>query len=238
MKRRLLMKIHLVVILMTMMVAGLNAQQYVDGKLKGKIRVKIQTSSLKSLSKLKSTKNGVETGIVGFDAVSKNVAATSIKRIIPYSPKFEDKYRKHGLDQWYVVDYDMSYDPQQVVNEYAKLDEVAYAEVIREVSVGDARPAKTYSSSELNNMPFDDPRLGKQWHYNNDGTVRDDAVAGADINLFEAWKVQTGSSDVVVAIIDGGIDILHEDLKDAVWVNETELNGENGVDDDENGYID
>lgn len=238
MKQRLLLKIHLVVIFIALMVAGVNAQQFVDGKMKGKLRVKLEVSSLKSFSKLKSTKNGLKTGIVAFDAVSESVAAKSMKRIIPYSAKFEDKYQKYGLNQWYVIEFDTSFDPQQVVNEYAKLGEVAYAEVIREVSFGEAQASKTYSSSEINNLPFDDPRLGKQWHYYNDGTVLDGAVAGADINLFEAWKEQTGSSDVVVAIIDGGIDILHEDLKDAVWVNEAELNGENGVDDDENGYID
>lgn len=42
---------------------------------------------------------------------------------------------------------------------------------------------------------------------------------------------------VIVAIIDGGTDITHEDLKDVIWVNEDEIPG-NGIDDDKNGYID
>ena len=45
------------------------------------------------------------------------------------------------------------------------------------------------------------------------------------------------SKTVLVAVIDGGIDIEHEDLKDIIWVNEDEIPG-NGIDDDNNGYID
>lgn len=45
------------------------------------------------------------------------------------------------------------------------------------------------------------------------------------------------SRTVVVAVIDSGVDIFHEDLKDVIWVNEKEIPG-NGVDDDRNGYVD
>ncbi len=45
------------------------------------------------------------------------------------------------------------------------------------------------------------------------------------------------SSPVVVAVLDSGVDIYHEDLKDNIWVNEDEIAG-NGMDDDKNGYID
>ena len=64
-----------------------------------------------------------------------------------------------------------------------------------------------------------------------------DAVAGADINLFRAWEVTAGSNDVVVAVVDGGIDYAHEDLIGNVG-NWAELYGEEGVDDDGNGYVD
>lgn len=45
------------------------------------------------------------------------------------------------------------------------------------------------------------------------------------------------SRTVVVAVIDSGVDIFHEDLKDVIWVNEKEIPG-NGIDDDRNGYVD
>ena len=52
-----------------------------------------------------------------------------------------------------------------------------------------------------------------------------------------AWEYTTGKSDIVVAVIDSGIDRYHEDLTNNMWVNEDEIPG-NGVDDDNNGYID
>ena len=87
-------------------------------------------------------------------------------------------------------------------------------------------------------MPFNDPLLPDQWHYYNDGHIYG-TKAGADINLFPAWESGvTGSKDVTVAIIDGGFQIDHPDLKDNLWINEAELNGKPGVDDDGDGFVD
>ena len=65
---------------------------------------------------------------------------------------------------------------------------------------------------------------------------------GADINALAAWDKTTGGTDargnkIVVAVVDGGVDLSHPDLAANIWVNENEIPG-NGVDDDENGYID
>lgn len=64
------------------------------------------------------------------------------------------------------------------------------------------------------------------------------AVAGIDINVQEAWDVYDGGSrDVVIALIDTGVDGEHQDLEDVLWVNEDEIPG-NGIDDDGNGFVD
>src|SRR5688572_15097012 len=52
----------------------------------------------------------------------------------------------------------------------------------------------------------------------------------------ELLKNKTGKT-IVVAVIDAGTDVQHEDLKDIIWINEDEIAG-NGIDDDKNGYID
>ncbi len=64
----------------------------------------------------------------------------------------------------------------------------------------------------------------------------------SDIKATLAWQYGTGGTDangneVVVAVVDGGIDINHEDLKNNLWVNKGEIAG-TGRDDDGNGYVD
>lgn len=72
-------------------------------------------------------------------------------------------------------------------------------------------------------MISDDPHV-EQWGYE-------------DTGVYDAWKISTGSSDVVVAVIDNGFDSRHPDLRDNLWKNEDEIPN-NGIDDDNNGYID
>ena len=64
-----------------------------------------------------------------------------------------------------------------------------------------------------------------------------DTIPG--VSLDKAYKFLEGKTGVtvVVAVIDSGIDIEHEDLKDVIWTNPNEIAG-NGIDDDKNGYID
>ena len=82
----------------------------------------------------------------------------------------------------------------------------------------------------------------KQWGLkntgDNSGGLWRPGVAGEDIAAESAWRVTTGSRDVVIAVIDTGVDFTHNDLEDNMWTNAAELNGEAGVDDDGNGYID
>ena len=57
------------------------------------------------------------------------------------------------------------------------------------------------------------------------------------IDAAEAWDLSQGSEEVVIAIVDGAIQVDHEDLKDNIWINPGEIPN-NGVDDDRNGYVD
>lgn len=86
-----------------------------------------------------------------------------------------------------------------------------------------------------------DPEFGRLWGLKNAGEPDSSGVqgmSGVDINAEKAWDMTTGSDDVVVAVIDTGVDFDHPDLKDNAWTNLAELNGQANVDDDGNGYVD
>jgi subtilisin family serine protease len=80
-----------------------------------------------------------------------------------------------------------------------------------------------------------DPDFGELWGLHNTG--QKGGTVDADIDALEAWDIQTGSDDVVVAVIDTGIDLDHKDLASNIWVN-TDETPNNGIDDDNNGYTD
>ncbi len=92
-------------------------------------------------------------------------------------------------------------------------------------------------------MPAE-PDFGRLWGLKNEGQVTSGdqgsitGTAGIDIGAIEAWKIQTGSRDVVVAVIDTGVDYRNPDLAANIFINEAEANGVAGVDDDGNGYVD
>ena len=91
---------------------------------------------------------------------------------------------------------------------------------------------------EVAAIPTDD-KLGYLWPLYNDGQVVDGypGRATVDINVLTAWNLSMGSSDVVIGVLDTGIDIEHTDLVSNSYNNADEIPG-NGIDDDGNGYID
>ncbi len=81
----------------------------------------------------------------------------------------------------------------------------------------------------------DDSRFDDLWGMHNTGQTG--GTPDADIDAVEAWDVYTGTSDVLVAVIDTGVDYDHPDLVDNIWTNPGEIPG-NGIDDDNNGWVD
>lgn len=84
---------------------------------------------------------------------------------------------------------------------------------------------------------IDEPDLvsGKQWPLENTGSTG--GVSGSDIDALAAWELVTDASSVVVAVIDTGVNYLHDDLIANIWSNSGEI-PDDGIDNDNNGYVD
>ena len=102
-------------------------------------------------------------------------------------------------------------------------------------SVESAEPNYLYTPQTIPN----DPRFNQLWYLENNGqTVNGTTgIPGADIHAAQAWDIETGSHDIVIAVIDSGVAFDHPDLQNNVWVNQDEI-PDNGIDDDHNGYVD
>lgn len=81
----------------------------------------------------------------------------------------------------------------------------------------------------------DDAQFDQLWGMHNTGQTG--GVEDADIDAVEAWDISTGTKDVVIGVIDSGVDHTHPDLNANMWVNPGEIAGD-GIDNDGNGYID
>ena len=163
------------------------------------------------------------------------------------TPKNERLARELGLHRWYSVKFDESIPVRKFAKEVAPSKHVNAIEFNTIVSLASDLKAHPMSMGNMADTralepmsSFNDPYAKYQWNLHNSG---DEAIAktareGADVGVLDAWELCTGSSDVVVAVIDGPVQYNHPDLAAAMWVNEAELNGVEGVDDDGNNYVD
>jgi subtilisin family serine protease len=124
----------------------------------------------------------------------------------------------------------------------AEVDKVEGRSVEEAVRALERRPEVQYAQPNFKYHPSgyaDEPRFGELWGLNNSG--QNGGTSDVDINGLEASAVTQGDQNLVVAVIDDGVDFTHPDLKDRAWKNLGESGSgkeTNGVDDDANGYID
>ena len=166
----------------------------------------------------------------------------SLQRVFPSTPGREALERRFGLDRWYEAVLPEAEKLDVKVRDLAReraLEVVEYESVARKETDGQVWPltrAATRAATDL----FNDPELGNQWNYRNQGSAAfsKNVVAGADVNVNDVWATLcAGDPDIIVAVVDEGVKYDHPDLKDNMWVNKGEVPG-NGIDDDGNGYVD
>ena len=144
--------------------------------------------------------------------------------------KHSKKSLRYALDNTFILEVNPTTDIHQMALEYSKCPAVEYAE-------------PDYIIEEMCDLPNDtyvDPNQNGVWSTGAWGQEYEDLWGLKKINAERAWDIaysQPGS-EVIVAVIDTGLDWEHEDISANVWINSAELNGETGIDDDGNGYID
>ena len=216
-----------------------------EGVLKGWVRIKLRDEA-QALRVGTFTRGAMESGDPELDRIAASLGATEVRRVFHEGGRFAERRRKFGLHLWYDVKFDDTLPVSRAQAELGSLSAVAHVQpvyTIRMFDAGNTLPEEAVyvpaqrRAERAGAGPFDDPGLPKQWHYNNDGSGTK-WVEGSDINLFEAWEVTAGDPSVIVAVTDHGVEYDHPDLAGNMWVNEAELNGTPGVDDDNNGYVD
>lgn len=117
----------------------------------------------------------------------------SARRLFPDAGEFEERTRREGLHLWYVVEYDENLSATKAAAHFEGLEGVEIFEQPRRIKV--------------DSYPFNDLNTNSQWHYVNKTNP------GIDINVEPVWQNYTvGSSNVIVSVVDGGVQLDHEDL--------------------------
>ena len=158
-----------------------------------------------------------------FDHTGTKYDVHRIERVFPFLDHVDPTPRiaknLFALRRTYYVYYGADADPEQVSRDLSSSPGVVYAEPV---------PVnRIHRHKSVTRIDPDDPKYQEQTYLNL-------------VRLPEAWdivKAEDASEPVVIAIVDNGADWQHEDLVANVWTNEDEI-ADNGIDDDQNGFID
>ena len=139
-----------------------------------------------------------------------SLGVVSIERLYPDAGEWEPRHREAGLHRWFRIEYD----PSSAVSTKAAGDLSAIP------GIESARPERRIVSTSF----FNDPMADQQWALYNHGRGTTLYSEGCDVNVQTVWDNYTaGSPDVIVAVLDLGVQLDHPDL-----VSSTIPAGENG----------
>jgi subtilisin family serine protease len=193
-------------------VNALYSIDYVPGEMLVKFSIPLDTSRKEGL---------LYTGFSKMDSLNKRIHVTSMKHVYPHTSYLN----KGSLDNLYKITFSPDINVKDVIESYVSFPEVIYA-----------KPNYILYASET--IP-NDPDYSKQKDYLSTMSVQ------------KGWDIETGQEETVIAVVDSGVDWNHSDLSQNMWVNSRDpwnnpdlwapdQNGHNGngVDDDNNGFID
>jgi len=155
------------------------------------------------------------------DAIGNKIGCGAASRIFPPAGKHEADQAAFGLDMWYAVPC-----ARETGDKFAMSDETL-EKLKTFLASDDGHDGIQVLEPELEvhtTWTPNDPKMGQQPHYNT-------------IKMKDAWEIEKGTPNVVVHVLDTGIDANHPDLKDMIWENPGEIPGD-GIDNDNNGFVD
>jgi subtilisin family serine protease len=222
--------VNKVLLLLFLIIINYPLEIYSQNFKQGEIIIKLR--NLKEGFKARKVDGNIITDISSIDVLNKKYSVYEMEKVFPdvvkpttqvYSTIKGKIVDVPDLFPIFKIKFPTQFNPINVANEY-KLDP----------NVEWATPNKIYVLRKIPN----DPRFNEQWGLHNTGqTIR--GVAGipdADIDAPEAWDRRTGSSNVIIAVIDTGVDWNHPDLSANIWINPNEWI--DNFDNDFNGYKD
>ena len=175
-------------------------------------------------SKIKGV--ALSTGVANIDRINEKYKVERIKptqygyyKTSPNAIKYRERHKAWGFHLWMEVALPEDADVIGAVKDYMALSEVEFAEpVYRTVLYSGVDPKEFYPNGIDKTEPkltVNDTQYDEQWHYNNTG--QQGGTVDCDIDLPEAWDIERGNSQVLVAVQDMGIEINHPDLNAHIW---------------------
>lgn len=195
------------------------------------INIKISESAMDELTIQKSGELTL-TGIQSLDEIHKTYGVIEMRQAIRTDPRFTERHAAYGLNRWFEIRYTSDIDEAEFANMFKSNPSIEIAERKYMYTFPDIEVTPVHTSTS-SSQGSNDPHLELQWGLHNTG--QDGGTPGADINMFPAWDVTTGNEDVIVLVIDSGIDLEHPDLIPSLWVNPNP-GPENGFDGDIHGW--
>ena len=191
----------------------------------GQVLLKFKDDSPVKVSRTRGVFNSVDNNAVS--AVLKEFGVKKMDKLLPNENPNRtlrktrafngETIEEHDLSQLYLIEVDEAHAPQtmQLVDQLKQLDAVEYAEPNYKVYLTDAEIAGSFTGN---------PYTTQQWYLD-------------DYGVKQLWnKPIINPKRPVIAILDTGVDMMHPDLKDNLWTNTAEAEGEANYDNDGNGF--